>query len=238
MFSRLATSTARTAAVSHRMAHRLIAPFSSDSNSPTSDAGKGNSPGSSKGGKDAPLSSLLDMLSSQKPGTSSPTSSTISKMPKFSQMLNSNKPIKGDYSGLIGSGMYGGSASRLVKEESEDPMSLLILHVHASSNNTILSLTDANGKVIVNASGGTVGFKKAQRAGFEAAYQATASIAATVKERGINVRAVELRLKGFGTGREAAFKAVHSLTSWAVTRIVDTTPIPFNGCRPRKARRL
>ncbi|KAJ2016999.1 hypothetical protein IW146_002440 [Coemansia sp. RSA 922] len=229
MFNRLATRTARTVGVSHRVAHRLIAPYSSDSIPPPAppSGAPGNSPNKDK--KEAPLSSLLDMLSTQRPGT------PVTKMPKFSQMLNSDKPVKGDFSGFIGSGMYGG---RLAKEEAEDPMSLLILHVHASSNNTILSLTDANGKVIVNASGGTVGFKKAQRAGFEAAYQATASIAATVKERGINVKAVELRLKGFGTGREAAFKAVHSVTNWVVMRIVDTTPIPFNGCRPRKARRL
>ncbi|KAJ2491011.1 hypothetical protein IWW37_002677 [Coemansia sp. RSA 2050] len=169
------------------------------------------------------------MLSTQRPST------PASKVPKFSQMLSNDKPMKSDFSGFIGAGRYCGHAAKV---ERDDPMSLLILHVHSSSNNTILSLTDANGKVIVNASGGTVGFKKAQRAGFEAAYQATASIAATVKERGINVKVVELRLKGFGAGRDAVFKAVNSVTSWAITRIVDTTPIPFNGCRPKKARRL
>ncbi|KAI9506920.1 hypothetical protein BX070DRAFT_186203 [Coemansia spiralis] len=117
-------------------------------------------------------------------------------------------------------------------------MSSLILHVHASSNNTILSLTDANGRVIVNASGGTVGFRKAQRAGFEAAYQATASVVKTIREKNINVQRIEIKLKGFGAGREAAFKAINNLTNWAVFRITDTTPIPFNGCRPKKARRL
>ncbi|KAJ2741535.1 hypothetical protein GGI20_005122 [Coemansia sp. BCRC 34301] len=238
MFSRLATSTARAAAVSRRWTYKLVAPYTSDSNLPPGDVAKGSEPGLRDDRKDAPLSSLLDMLSSQKSGMSSTPPSTTRMVSKFSHMLNSSKPMKGDYSGLIGSGMYGGTASRLTREESEDPMSLLVLHVHASSNNTILSLTDANGKVIINASGGTVGFKKAQRAGFEAAYQATASIAATVKERGISVRAVELRLKGFGAGRDAAFKAVHSVTNWVVARIIDTTPIPFNGCRPRKARRL
>ncbi|ORX74888.1 translational machinery component [Linderina pennispora] len=117
-------------------------------------------------------------------------------------------------------------------------MDTLVLHVHASSNNTILSLTDANGRVIVNASGGTVGFKKAQRAGFEPAYQATVHIANAVREKAIPVNKVELRLKGFGAGRDAVFKAVHSVTNWAVCRVVDTTPVPFNGCRPKKARRL
>ncbi|KAJ2030418.1 hypothetical protein IWW57_001197 [Coemansia sp. S610] len=228
MFTRLATRTARTVSVNRRVTHRLIASYTSDSIPPSDN--QGNS--ANNDNKEAPLSSLLDMLSTQRPST---PASKAPKVPKFSQMLSNDKPMKGDFSGFIGSGRYCGHAET---REREDPMSLLVLHVHSSSNNTILSLTDANGKVIVNASGGTVGFKKAQRAGFEAAYQATASIAATVKERGINVRSVELRLKGFGAGREAAFKAVNSVTNWAITRIVDTTPIPFNGCRPKKARRL
>ncbi|KAJ1801115.1 hypothetical protein LPJ75_006461 [Coemansia sp. RSA 2598] len=139
----------------------------------------------------------------------------------------------------MATGRFGSPANRGTSEEElADPMSRLILHVHASSNNTILSLTDALGKVLINASGGTVGFRKAQRAGFEAAYQATAWIASKVKERGIPVRKVEIRLKGFGAGREASFKAINSVTNWPVCRIIDNTPIPFNGCRPKKARRL
>ncbi|KAJ2098372.1 hypothetical protein GGI13_007401, partial [Coemansia sp. RSA 455] len=113
MFNRLATRTARTVGVSHRVAHRLIAPYSSDSIPPPAppSGAPGNSPNKDK--KEAPLSSLLDMLSTQRPGT------PVTKMPKFSQMLNSDKPVKGDFSGFIGSGMYGG---RLAKEEAEDPM--------------------------------------------------------------------------------------------------------------------
>ncbi|PIA18032.1 translational machinery component, partial [Coemansia reversa NRRL 1564] len=112
------------------------------------------------------------------------------------------------------------------------------LHVHASSNNTIVSLTDANGRVFFNSSGGQVGFRKAQRSGFEAAYQATASIANKARDKDIRIRSLEIRLRGFGTGRDAAFKAVTTLTSWPISAVTDVTPIPFNGCRPKKARRL
>lgn len=160
--------------------------------------------------------------------------------PHFASMLKvpgNNKPLDNKFTGFIGTGNDAGRM-RPDEQENEDPMHKLILHVHASSNNTILSLTDANGRVLVNASGGTVGFKKAQRAGFEAAYQATVSIATAVKERAIQVRKVELRLKGFGAGRDAAFKAVNGVTNWPICQVVDTTPIPFNGCRPKKARRL
>ncbi|KAJ2863475.1 hypothetical protein GGI22_001946 [Coemansia erecta] len=149
-----------------------------------------------------------------------------------------DSPLRGDAFGFRGAGLYGSIMSERKKSAAINPMSKLILHVHASSNNTILSLTDANGRVIVNSSGGSVGFKKAQRAGFEAAYQATASIVNTVIERNISVPKIELRLKGFGAGRDASFKAITGLTNWNVSRIVDTTPIPFNGCRPKKARRL
>ncbi|KAJ1992550.1 hypothetical protein GGI25_000051 [Coemansia spiralis] len=180
------------------------------------------------------LSSLIANLTSQRTTSSSSTY----RVPKLSSLLNDGSaPLKADNSVFTGYGRFGRNIDTPSFIE-EDPMSSLILHVHASSNNTILSLTDANGRVIVNASGGTVGFRKAQRAGFEAAYQATASVVKTIREKNINVQRIEIKLKGFGAGREAAFKAINNLTNWAVFRITDTTPIPFNGCRPKKARRL
>ncbi|KAJ1846178.1 hypothetical protein H4R99_004816 [Coemansia sp. RSA 1722] len=192
------------------------------------------------GNNKAPKESIaLDELINSLKAKEGVTQPIIPLPAKYSDLLRGTSPLKGDNAGFMGTGRFGGTADRgLVDEDLSDPMSKLVLHVHASSNNTILSLTDASGKVLINASGGTVGFRKAQRAGFEAAYQATASIASKVKERGIPVRKVEIRLKGFGAGREAAFKAVHSVTNWVVCRVIDTTPIPFNGCRPKKARRL
>ncbi|RKP07725.1 hypothetical protein THASP1DRAFT_16647 [Thamnocephalis sphaerospora] len=112
------------------------------------------------------------------------------------------------------------------------------LHVHASPNNTILTLTDHAGRVLINCSGGTAGFRKAQRSGPEAAYQATQQLVTRVSERGLNVTSLHLKLNGFGPGRESVFRAIRVVSDWDITRISDATPVAFNGCRPRKARRL
>ncbi|KAJ1969306.1 hypothetical protein H4R35_006178, partial [Dimargaris xerosporica] len=113
-----------------------------------------------------------------------------------------------------------------------------VLHVHANLNNTILSLTDSMGQVLINASGGSAGFKKSKRAGFEAAYQATNQIVEKTKSKGIVIDSLHIKFKGLGQGRDAAFKAVRALTNWRIDRLSDCTPIPFNGCRPKKQRRL
>ncbi|KAJ1745803.1 hypothetical protein LPJ77_004303 [Coemansia sp. RSA 2523] len=207
------------------------APFASNEGSEGKPKAKGVSSRSS-------LQSLIDNLAdnASKSTRASPTVRTN----RFSGLMgqgSGSEMMKDDYMNFSRTGRFGGESNSRFGED-QDPMNKLILHVHATSNNTILSLTDANGRVIVNSSGGLVGFKKAQRAGFEAAYQATASVANTVKERDIFVKNVEIRLRGFGAGRDAAFKAVGSLTNWNICAITDVTPIPFNGCRPKKARRL
>ncbi|CAG8670554.1 15626_t:CDS:2, partial [Funneliformis mosseae] len=114
-----------------------------------------------------------------------------------------------------------------------------ILHIHASYNNTLVTLTNSRGDILLTKSGGSVGFKKAQRGGYEAAHQTAAGVIQKIKEKGLNVKNVEICIKGFGPGRDAAFKALANVENqWNVKRITDTTPLPFNGCRPRKARRL
>ncbi|KAI8867881.1 translational machinery component [Ramicandelaber brevisporus] len=112
------------------------------------------------------------------------------------------------------------------------------MHVQCSPNNTIISLSDSKGNVLLTRSGGTAGFKKAQRSGFEAAYQALVQVASSVKEKGVVVNTLHLKLKGFGQGRDAVFKAITATTNWNIKRITDCTPLPFNGPRPKKKRRL
>ncbi|KAG0229010.1 hypothetical protein BGW42_001831 [Actinomortierella wolfii] len=112
------------------------------------------------------------------------------------------------------------------------------LHIHASMNNTILTLTDSAGVPIVNTSAGMAGLKKSQRAGPEAGYQAMLKMIEKVQEKNVHIASLHVLLKGFGPGRDAAFKAITTKTSWDIKRISDTTPIPFNGCRPPKPRRL
>ncbi|KAI8639406.1 hypothetical protein BD408DRAFT_421418 [Parasitella parasitica] len=112
------------------------------------------------------------------------------------------------------------------------------IHINATFNNTIITLTRPNGAPLVTTSGGSAGFKKAARSGYEAAHQAAIQLLEKMEVKNLQVPNVHIVLKGFGPGRDAAFKALVNGTSWNVKRITDATPIPFGGCRPKKARRL
>ncbi|ORZ17760.1 hypothetical protein BCR42DRAFT_412459 [Absidia repens] len=112
------------------------------------------------------------------------------------------------------------------------------LHVNASFNNTIITLTRPNGSPLVSTSGGSAGFKKAQRSGYEAAHQAAIQLLEKMQAKNLQVPNIHIVLKGFGPGRDAAFKALVAGAAWNVRRITDATPVPFGGCRPKKARRL
>jgi small subunit ribosomal protein S11 len=112
------------------------------------------------------------------------------------------------------------------------------LHINATFNNTIITLTRPNGAPLVTTSGGSAGFKKAARSGYEAAHQAAIQLLDKMNAKNLQVPNIHIVLKGFGPGRDAAFKALVGGSQWNVKRITDATPIPFGGCRPKKARRL
>lgn len=112
------------------------------------------------------------------------------------------------------------------------------LHINATFNNTIITLTRPNGAPLVTTSGGSAGFKKAARSGYEAAHQAAVQLLDKMNAKNLQVPNIHIVLKGFGPGRDAAFKALTAGPQWNVKRITDATPIPFGGCRPKKARRL
>ncbi|ORZ18311.1 hypothetical protein BCR41DRAFT_335595 [Lobosporangium transversale] len=112
------------------------------------------------------------------------------------------------------------------------------IHIHATMNNTIITLSDSNGDPITTQSAGTAGLKKSARAGPEAGYQAMMKVIEKVEEKNVQILSLHVLMKGFGPGRDSAFKAIRAKTNWDIKRISDTTPIPFNGCRPPKARRL
>ena len=108
-------------------------------------------------------------------------------------------------------------------------------HIQATFNNTIVTLTDPNGNVISWGSAGGQGFKGSRKSTPYAA-QITADIAAhKAMEHGL--RQVEVYVKGPGSGREAAIRALHA-AGLSVVSITDVTPIPHNGCRPPKRRRV
>tara|TARA_Y100000589_G_scaffold297916_3_gene306055 strand:- start:1694 stop:2065 length:372 start_codon:yes stop_codon:yes gene_type:complete len=110
-----------------------------------------------------------------------------------------------------------------------------IAHVNATFNNTLITITDLNGETLAWDSAGTVGFKGARKATPFAATRAAERVASKVKRMG--VREVEVRVKGPGSGRESAITGL-SASGLLVTAVEDHTPIPHNGCRPRKQRRV
>jgi small subunit ribosomal protein S11 len=110
-----------------------------------------------------------------------------------------------------------------------------IAHIKATFNNTIISITDRQGNALVYSSAGMVGFSGSKKATPFAAQIAATDVAKKAKE--IGIKEVEVRVKGPGSGRESAIRAIQA-AGLNVTSIKDVTPIPHNGCRPKKQRRV
>jgi small subunit ribosomal protein S11 len=108
-------------------------------------------------------------------------------------------------------------------------------HVHASFNNIIISLTNAQGQVISWSSAGKMGFKGSKKNTPYAAQMAAQDCAKVAYDAGL--RKVKIFVKGPGAGRESAIRTIHT-NGIEVTEIVDVTPLPHNGCRPPKRRRV
>ena len=110
-----------------------------------------------------------------------------------------------------------------------------IAHVSASFNNTIVTITDPNGDVITWASAGTIGFKGSRKSTPFAAQRAAERCADGAIKMG--VKEIDVRVKGPGAGRESAIRSLQA-RGLKVRTIEDVTPLPHNGCRPRKRRRV
>jgi small subunit ribosomal protein S11 len=110
-----------------------------------------------------------------------------------------------------------------------------LAHIHASFNNTTITITDPEGAVIAWSSAGGIGFKGSRKGTPFAATQA--AIAAGNAAKAFGMRSLEVRVKGPGAGRESAIRALQTI-GLDVKSIRDVTPIPHNGCRPPKRRRV
>jgi small subunit ribosomal protein S11 len=110
-----------------------------------------------------------------------------------------------------------------------------VVHIQASFNNTIITITDAEGHVVSWSSAGGIGFKGSRKGTPFAATQAAINAANAAK--GFGMRSAEVRVKGPGAGRESAVRALQTV-GIEVKSIRDVTPIPHNGCRPSKRRRV
>ena len=110
-----------------------------------------------------------------------------------------------------------------------------VAHISATFNNTIVSITDVSGNVVAWSSAGTCGFKGSRKSTPFAAQLAAEEAARRAQEHG--VRSVAVFVKGPGAGRESALRALQT-AGFKITLIRDVTPIPHNGCRPPKRRRV
>jgi small subunit ribosomal protein S11 len=128
-----------------------------------------------------------------------------------------------------------GSAASKVKKRVKKNVAEGIAHIQASFNNTIISISDRQGNVLTWATAGGAGFKGSRKSTPFAAQVAADKAGRAAQEYGL--KALEVRVKGPGPGRDSAVRALHAL-GYEISNIIDVTPIPHNGCRPAKRRRV
>ena len=122
-----------------------------------------------------------------------------------------------------------------IKKKVKKNVSDGIAHVHASFNNTIITITDRQGNALSWATSGGAGFKGSRKSTPFAAQVAAETAGKAAQEFG--VKNVEVRIKGPGPGRESSVRALNAI-GLKITAIQDVTPVPHNGCRPPKKRRI
>ena len=127
------------------------------------------------------------------------------------------------------------AAAPVKKKKARRSVSEGVAHVHASFNNTIITITDRQGNVLSWATCGGAGFRGSRKSTPFAAQVSADKAGRAAQEYG--VRSLEVHVKGPGPGRESAVRALHAL-GFEIANIIDVTPMPHNGCRPAKRRRV
>ena len=110
-----------------------------------------------------------------------------------------------------------------------------IAHISSSFNNTVITITDTQGNALCWSSAGAAGFRGSRKSTPFAAQVAAGKVGQAALEHG--VKNLEVNVRGPGPGRESAIRALHA-AGFRITRVVDRTPLPHNGCRPSKKRRI
>ena len=122
-----------------------------------------------------------------------------------------------------------------VKKKEKKNISNAIAHVNSSFNNTLITITDYQGNTIAWSSSGSMGFKGSRKSTPYAAHLAAEDAGKKASEHGVKI--VDIEVQGPGSGRESALRALQ-IVGFQVNSIRDVTPIPHNGCRPKKRRRV
>ena len=137
--------------------------------------------------------------------------------------------------GPAAGGEEAGASKKAGKKKEKRVVPFAVAHVHASFNNTVITICDQSGNVLSWSSAGCVGFKGSRKGTPFAAQLAAQAAGNAAREHG--VRQLEVRIKGPGAGRESSVRALQSI-GMEVKTIKDVTPIPHNGCRAPKRRRV
>ena len=122
-----------------------------------------------------------------------------------------------------------------VKKKEKKNISNAIAHVNSSFNNTLITITDYQGNTIAWSSSGSMGFKGSRKSTPYAAQLAAEDAGKKASEHGVKI--VDIEVQGPGSGRESALRALQ-IVGFQINSIRDVTPIPHNGCRPKKRRRV
>ena len=125
--------------------------------------------------------------------------------------------------------------ARRVSKKARKNITSGIAHVNSTYNNTLILITDAQGNAIAQSSAGAMGFRGSRKSTPFAAQIAAEDVAGKAKEHGM--KELDVRVKGPGSGRESALRGLQS-AGFIINTVKDITPIPHNGCRPRKRRRV
>ena len=133
---------------------------------------------------------------------------------------------------LLGDDLAG---KKIIKAKGAKNILAGVANIHASFNNTVVTICDMQGNIIAWSSAGRVGFKGSRKSTAYAAQQVAQDAARQAMAHGM--KEVEVRVKGPGSGRESAIRALQAI-GFEISTIKDITPLPHNGCRPRKKRRV
>jgi len=187
-----------------------------------SEAGKAEAPkaGAAKGGG-APAAAEPGKGKGGKPGeapAAAPEGPVAASAPTASELMGEDAP-----------------ARKIIKAKGSKNVAVGIANILATFNNTLVSITDMQGNILGWSSAGRVGFKGSRKSTAFAAQQVAQDAARQAMSHGM--REVEVRVKGPGSGRESAIRALQAI-GLEISVIKDVTPVPHNGCRPRKKRRV
>lgn len=173
----------------------------------------------------------------KKAAAAAPAAAGAAAAPGDKPAAEGPKPIEAGAAAPTAAELLGedANAKKIIKAKGSKNVSVGVANIHATFNNTQVAITDMQGNVIGWSAAGKVGFKGSRKSTAFAAQQVAQDAARQAMAHGM--REVEIRVKGPGSGRESAIRALQAI-GLEISVIKDVTPVPHNGCRPRKKRRV